>query len=76
MAHQLPAVADPGTSAGVAREVSGTGALLAPPVTLPPGSAIDQATDRGLLLTSANEQAGTAVYTLWDPGYQDVRSDV
>src|ERR1700678_1398321 len=62
-----PPAADPGTSAGVAREVSGTGALLAPPVTLPPGSAIDQATDRGLLLTSANEQAGTAVYTLWDP---------
>ena len=60
--------ADPGTSAGVAREVSGAGALLAPPVTLPPGSAIDQATDRGLLLTSANEQAGTALYTLWDPG--------
>ena len=62
-----PSAADPGTSVGVAREVSGTGALLAPPVTLPPGSAIDQATDRGLLLTSANEQAGTAVYTLWDP---------
>jgi hypothetical protein len=63
-----PPTADPGTSAGVAREVSGTGALLAPPVTLPPGSAIDQATDRGLLLTSASEQAGTAVYTLWNPG--------
>jgi hypothetical protein len=62
-----PSSANPGTSAGVAREVSGTGALLEPPVTLPPGSAIDQATDRGLLLTSANEQAGTAVYTLWDP---------
>jgi hypothetical protein len=62
-----PPAADPGTSAGVAREVSATGALLAPPVTLPPGSAIDQATDRGLLLTSANEQAGTALYTLWAP---------
>jgi hypothetical protein len=64
-----PPSADPGTSAGVAREVSATGALLAPPVTLPPGSAIDQATVRGLLLTSANEQAGTVVYTLWDPAY-------
>jgi hypothetical protein len=63
-----PPSADPGSSAGVAREVSGAGALLAPPVTLPPGSAIDQATDRGLLLTSANDQAGTALYTLWDPG--------
>ena len=62
-----PPAADPGTSAGVAREVSGTGALLAPLVTLPPGSAIDQATDRGLLLTATNEQAGTSVYTLWDP---------
>ena len=62
-----PAAADPGAAAGVAREVSGTGALLAPPVTLPPGYAIDQATDRGLLLTSASQQAGTAVYTLWDP---------
>jgi hypothetical protein len=62
-----PSAADPGTSAGVAREVSGTGALLAPPVRLPPGSAIDQGTDRGLLLTSASEQAGMAVYTLWNP---------
>jgi hypothetical protein len=62
-----PPAADPSTAAGVAREVSATGALLAPPVTLPPGSAIDQATDRGLLLTAANEQPGTAVDRLWNP---------
>jgi hypothetical protein len=70
-----PSAADPATSAGVAREVSGTGAMLAAPVTLPPGSVIDQATDRGLLLTSANEQAGTALYTV-EPGLPDVRSHV
>ena len=44
---------------GTAREVSPTGAQLAPPVTLPPGSIIDQATDRGLLLISASPQSGS-----------------
>jgi hypothetical protein len=54
-------------TAGTAREVSPTGAQLAPPVTLPRGSIIDQATDRGLLLISASRQSGNSVYTLWNP---------
>ena len=57
---------------GTAREVSPTGAQLAPPVTLPPGSIIDQATDRGLLLISASPQSGTSVYTLWNPASRKV----
>ena len=54
-------------TAGTAREVSPTGAQLAPPVTLPRGSIIDQATDRGLLLISASRRSGNSVYTLWNP---------
>ena len=46
---------------------STTGAQLARSVTLPRGSIIDQATDRGLLLISAGQQAGKSVYTLWNP---------
>jgi len=52
---------------GQAREVSPAGAQLAPPVTLPRGAIIDQATDRGLLLISASRQSGDSVYTLWNP---------
>jgi hypothetical protein len=55
------------TGGGLAREVSTTGAQLAPPVTLPRGSVIDQATDRGLLLVSASQESGKSVYTLWNP---------
>jgi hypothetical protein len=56
------------TGAGLAREVSSTGAQLGRSVTLPRGSVIDQATDRGLLLISAGgQQSGKSVYTLWDP---------
>ena len=55
------------TGAGVAREVSPTGAPLAPSVSLPTGSVIDQATDRGLLLISPSRQTGKWVYTLWNP---------
>jgi hypothetical protein len=54
-------------AAGLAREVSPTGAQLAPSVSLPTGSVIDQATDRGLLLISPSRQAGKWVYTLWNP---------
>jgi hypothetical protein len=55
------------TAAGTAREVSSTGSPLQPPVKLPPGYSIDQATDRGLLLAPASQQSGTPVYRLWNP---------
>jgi hypothetical protein len=55
------------TAAGTAQEASATGAPLTRPVTLPPGYAIDQGTDRGLLLTPASQQPGAAVSKLWDP---------
>jgi hypothetical protein len=58
--------------AGLAREVSRTGAQLAPPVTLPRGSVIDQATDRGLLLISASRQSANSAYTLWNPATRKV----
>jgi hypothetical protein len=55
------------TAAGTAREVSGAGAL-ARPVRLPPGYAIDQGTDGGLLLAPVDgQQQSAAAYTLWDP---------
>jgi hypothetical protein len=54
-------------NAGTAREVSTTGAQLGRSVSLPPGYLIDRATDRGLLLISAGRQAGSSVYTLWNP---------
>ena len=54
-------------AAGLAREVSPTGAQLAPSVSLPTGSVIDQATVRGLLLISPGRQNGKWVYTLWNP---------
>jgi hypothetical protein len=53
--------------AGTAREVSPTGAQLGPSVTVPRGSIIDQATDRGLLLISSGGQSGKSDYTLWNP---------
>ena len=56
-----------GTAAGLAREVSPAGAQLGPSVSLPAGSVINQATDRGLLLISRSRQTGTWVYTLWNP---------
>jgi hypothetical protein len=48
-----------------AREVSLAGASLGPPVRLPSGYLIDQATDRGLLLAPAAQQPGA--YKLWNP---------
>src|SRR6202167_4314074 len=59
--------ANDATTAGTAREVSTTGARLGRSVSLPQGHVIDRATDRGLLLISAGRQAGSSVYTLWDP---------
>ena len=54
------------TAAGVAREFGATGALTRP-VRLPSGYAIDQGTDRGLLLAPVGQPPGAAVYKLWDP---------
>jgi hypothetical protein len=54
------------TAAGTAREAGATGALTRP-VRLPSGYAIDQGTDRGLLLAPVSQQPGTAGYKLWDP---------
>jgi hypothetical protein len=54
------------TAAGTAREASAAG-VLTRPVRLPPGYAIEQGTDRGLLLAAVGRQSGAAVYKLWDP---------
>ena len=62
-----PPDADPGTAAGTAREVSIAGAPLGPPLRLPAGYLIEQATDRGLLLAAVAPVPGTAAYRLWDP---------
>ncbi len=59
--------ANTATAAGTAREVSVGGAPLGRSISLPAGSVIVQATDRGLLLAPANEQPGQAVDTLWNP---------
>ena len=55
------------TTAGVAQEVSSTGASLQAPVKLPAGYLIDQATDRGLLLAPVDQQPGTTADKLWNP---------
>jgi hypothetical protein len=60
-----PLGADVTTATGTASETGATGALTRP-VRLPPGYAIDQGTERGLLLTPASPAAG-AVSRLWDP---------
>ncbi len=62
-----PPDADPRTAAGAAREVSTTGAQLGPPLRLPAGYQIEQATDRGLLLAPVAPQPGTMADQLWDP---------
>jgi uncharacterized protein YbjT (DUF2867 family) len=54
------------TGAGTAREAGAAGALTQA-VTLPPGYAVDQGTDRGLLLAPVSPQPGTVVSKLWDP---------
>ena len=59
--------ADPDTAARTAREVSLAGAPLGPPVSLPPGYVIYQATDRGLLLAPVTQQPGASAYKLWNP---------
>jgi hypothetical protein len=62
-----PAAADPGAAAGTAQEVSLAGTRLGPPVRLPSGYMIYQATDRGLLLAAVSQQPGTPAYKLWNP---------
>lgn len=54
------------TAAGTAREAGPAGALTRP-VRIPPGYAIDQGTDRGLLLAPVSQQSAVAAYKLWDP---------
>jgi hypothetical protein len=52
------------TAVGTAREVTSTGAPVAPPLRLPAGFQIDQATGRGLLLAQI---AAPTRYLLWSP---------
>jgi hypothetical protein len=62
-----PPAADPGTAVRTARKVSLTGAPLGPPIRLPAGYTIYEATDRGLLLAPVDQEPGTPVYKLWNP---------
>ena len=62
-----PPTADADTAARTAREVSAAGLPLGPPVRLPPGYVIYQATDRGLLLAPISQQSGGTAYKLWNP---------
>jgi hypothetical protein len=64
--------ADARTASGTAREISVAGAPPGPPLTLPAGYVIDQATSRGLLLAPVAPRSGTAAYELWDPGARRV----
>jgi len=61
-----PPGTDMRTTAATAQQVSLTGAPSGHSFRLPPGYAIDQVTDRGLLL-SPTAQPGTPVSTLWNP---------
>jgi hypothetical protein len=65
-----PPAADPGTAARTAREISLAGVPLGPPVRLPTGYVIYQATDRGLLLAPVTQQPGASAYKLWNPADQ------
>jgi len=62
-----PPTDDPGTAARTAREVSLAGVPMGPPVRLPTGYVIYQATDRGLLLAPVRQRPGTPAYKLWNP---------
>jgi len=62
-----PPAADPDTATRTAREVSLAGVPLGPPVRLPTGYVIYQATDRGLLLAPVRQRPGTPAYKLWNP---------
>jgi hypothetical protein len=72
-----PANVNPHTVGGTAREVTGTGRAVVPPVRLPAGYEIDQATIRGLLLAPIINGSGPARYLLWSPaGTRGTFSDV
>jgi len=62
-----PPGADMSTAAGTAREVSVSGSPIGPPIRLPAGYLIAQATSQGLLLTPVLQRPGAPAYTLWDP---------
>ena len=62
-----PAGADRSTASGTAREVSIAGRPLGPPLRLPAGYLIEQATDRGLLLAPVAPRPGAMAYQLWNP---------
>ena len=63
-----PPGADRSTASGTAREVSIAGRPLGPPLRLPSGYLIEQATDRGLLLAPVAPRPGATAYQLWNPG--------
>jgi hypothetical protein len=67
MADQLPADRRSGHCGRTAREVSPAGVPMGPPVRLPTGYVIYQATDRGLLLAPVRQRPGTPAYKLWNP---------
>lgn len=64
--------ADMSVAAGTAREVSVTGSAPGPPLRLPAGYVIDQATRAGLLLVPELTGSGAVRYELWDPGTRRV----
>jgi hypothetical protein len=62
-----PSLADPGTAAGTAREVSVAGRPAGSPVTLPASYLIERGTVRGLLLAPVARLPGATADRLWDP---------
>jgi hypothetical protein len=62
-----PSGADPGTAAGVAREVSIAGRQAGSQVSLPAGYLIERGTGRGLLLAPVARRPGASADRLWDP---------
>jgi hypothetical protein len=62
-----PSAADPGTAAGMAREVSIAGRQAGPQVSLPAGYLIERGTGRGLLLAPVARRPGATADRLWDP---------
>jgi hypothetical protein len=62
-----PPDTDPGTAAGTAQEVSIAGVPLGPPLRLPAGYLIEQATSHGLLLAPVAPRPGTMADQLWNP---------
>jgi hypothetical protein len=62
-----PPRANLSTAAGTAQQVQVSGAPLGPPVRLAAGYEIDQATDRGLLLTPSIPRPGVTTDRLWNP---------